>query len=134
MKTKKPLITRDNFIIIASIMAAIAIFFFFQADTQMDKADFNLFKRAEILADIKFLMGESDNSMLLYKISDEEDTQELILSADKILKIENQIDTIGLLSSMYTEHKSSEKNYRYLGLSFIVLSIIFNAIALVKKK
>ena len=126
--------TKNNFVIISSIFAALSIILFFFAETQKDKAEFILISRAELIDTIQYQFAESDNSLLLYKVSNDEDTQELILAANKTLKAKDNFNILQQLYPKYVYYKKLENVYRYFGLAFITLSIACNAIALLKKK
>jgi len=131
---KKSLITRDRLIILASIAAAVSLVLFFFADVYQDKADFVLIVRGELMDKIELEMRDSDISLLLYEISDKEDASELYISAEKLIKARKDATVLSQLYPKYQYYKSLEKVFRYLGLTFVVLSIIFNAIALIKKE
>jgi len=139
IKKSKPMdfskiITRDKLITISASASVISLLFLFFADIQKDKAD-DVFKtRTELMEKMRFELGQSDYSLLLYKMSNNSDMKELKLSTDKLMKVGDDLKVLPKLYPMYERHVKIGNILKYIGLSFIVIGIIANAIALFFKK
>lgn len=126
-------VSKNNFVILATTLIAIATLLHFVANYYDDIATEALIARGYVTEATNAWISNSDTSLLLYYINNKQNTSELIDATKSLIKAKEVSSPKEELTKKMIYFNNKFKLYRRWEFAFIVLGIIFNFIALRKK-